>query len=71
MTETRFNSPVWADGFGTWHATVPLSDPRTEARQARALIRAEVAERQGARPGRIAVTRERVTGHGTAVYVES
>lgn len=65
---STFNPTTWADGFGNWHASVPLSDPITEARQARAAIRAEMKARE--KGYRLPVQRERVTGHGTAVYGE-
>lgn len=68
------NTNVWADGFGRWHASVPLTDSRRkDALTARALIREALTEREGPQfdPTRVHVTRERVTEHGTAIYGES
>ncbi|HEX5522798.1 MAG TPA: hypothetical protein VFX53_05090 [Pedococcus sp.] len=67
------NIKTWADGFGIWHASVPLtSDPISDARRARQQIVNELTEREGPTfdPSRVHVTREKVTGHGTAIYVE-
>jgi hypothetical protein len=64
---------TWADGFGTWHASVPLTGhPVREAWQARQAIIAELTARESRtfNPRDIRVTREHVTNHGTAVYVE-
>lgn len=64
---------TWADGFGVWHASVPLVGNRwREARQARQAILAELTEREARTfdPQAIHVTRERVTNHGTVHYVE-
>lgn len=36
---------TWADGFGRWHARVPVSDSATETRQARKAIRDELRAR--------------------------
>jgi hypothetical protein len=63
---------VWADGFGRWHASVPLvGNPRREAAHARRLIRAALVERgpAGCNPT-FRITREHVTNHGTVHYVE-
>lgn len=67
------NPKVWADGFGIWHASVPLSGSRQkDALAARSAIVTALAEREGPRfdPSRVHVTLERITGHGTVVYVE-
>ena len=64
---------TWADGFGVWHASVPLTgSPQHDASVARRALREELALREGRNydPRRIGVTRERVTNHGTAVYRE-
>lgn len=64
---------TWADAFGVWHASVPLTgSPRRDADTARAAIRAELVAREAPTwdPSIIGVTRERVTQHGTAVYRE-
>jgi hypothetical protein len=69
MSETN----VWADGFGRWHASVPLSgSQQKDARLARKLILAELIERAGPifDPHCIHVTRYDVTNHGTAKYRE-
>lgn len=73
-----FHTPsVWADGFGRWHASVPLTgNPRQECAAARALIRAELVARHATpadpdgRGIRFSVTRECVTNHGTVIYGE-
>lgn len=63
MITTR-NPATWTDCLERWHASVPMSSPAVEARQARRMI-------QSARPGRVfGVRRDHVTGHGTVVYVE-
>lgn len=63
---------TWADGFGIWHASVPLSDSRMrDALTARKAILEEIVSREAPyRSVRLKVTRERVTGHGTVVYRE-
>ena len=64
---------TWADGFGVWHASVPLSGSRhRDAMAARRAILAEITDRgpDGYVPV-IRVTRERVTNHGTVVYRET
>lgn len=51
---------VWADGFGRWHATVPVSGhPLTDANKARRLIIAALSEREGPKfdPRRVRVSR--------------
>lgn len=66
------NPTVWADGFGRWHASVPITgNPRSEAAHARRLIMAALVERSNGvdRPV-FSVTREHVTNHGTVHYVE-
>lgn len=64
---------TWADGYGRWHASVPLStNPRGDAMRARRAIRAEMEARDEIGPGyRVRVARERVTPHGTAIYREA
>lgn len=69
MSAADINPNVWADGFGNWHASVPMTDARTQARDARRLIAAELRER-GESTARLRVARERVTGHGTVIYAE-
>lgn len=69
----EINPTVWADGFGRWHASVPLSGSRArDAQLARRKIIDEIAYREGRARNRIkvSVTRERVTNHGTAIYGE-
>lgn len=67
-----YNVTTWADGYGNWHASVPLSDPTTETRQARAAIRAELRARDAIGNGyRLKIRRECVTNHGTAIYRET
>jgi hypothetical protein len=66
------NPVTWADGFGRWHASVPLTDsPLRDALAARRAILAELQARApiGANIV-IHVTRERVTNHGTVIYGE-
>lgn len=67
------NPAVWADNFGIWHASVPLSgSSQKDALAARKLIRAELTERYAPNydPSTLHVTLERITGHGTAIYKE-
>lgn len=67
------NPKVWADGYGKWHASVPISgSPQRDAHAARKLIRAELEERYAPNydPSTLHVTRERVTNHGTVIYGE-
>jgi hypothetical protein len=64
---------TWADGFGRWHASVPLTaNALADANRARALIIAELTEREGPHfdPSTVHVTRTAVTGHATATYSE-
>lgn len=67
---------TWADGFGVWHASVPISDSRQrDAMTARKAIHAELKLRYEAwnrpyDPSTLHVTRERVTNHGTVIYKE-
>jgi hypothetical protein len=66
------NVKVWADGFGRWHASVPLMGSASkEAVAARRAILAELRLR-APRDAKLVlrVTRERVTGHGTVIYGE-
>lgn len=64
---------VWGDGYGRWHASVLFSGRATEdAAVARRAIRAALKERDAIGTGyRLRVSREDVTTHGTAVYVEA
>lgn len=67
------NPKVWADGFGIWHASVPLSGSRAkDAAAARKLIRAELEARYAPNydPHTLRITRERITSHGTVIYGE-
>lgn len=62
---------VWADGFGVWHASVPLSGSRQrDAATARKLILAELEARGNGSPISFRITRDHVTTRGTAVYKE-
>ena len=64
---------TWADGFGRWHASVPLSSSRhADALVARRAIQAELVERYAPNydPTTLHVTRVSVTNHGTAHYAE-
>ena len=66
-------SEAWADAFGVWHASVPLSGSRAkDAHAARKLIQAALEERYAPNydSRTLHVTRERVTNHGTVIYVE-
>ena len=36
---------TWADGYGNWHASVPVSTPARQAREARKLIMGELMSR--------------------------
>jgi len=70
---SEHNVKVWADGFGVWHASVPLDgSPATQAATARRLIRTALEERYAPNydPRTLHVTRERTTNHGTAIYRE-
>lgn len=63
---------TWADGYGVWHASVPLSGSRhKDALAARRAILAELRERGHIDPSAIRVTRERVTNHGTVASREA
>lgn len=67
------NVRTWADGFGRWHASVPVTgNPLADATTARNLIIAELAQREGPNfaPSAVHVTRTKVTNHGTATYSE-
>ena len=67
------NVKTWADGFGRWHASVPLTDSRqADAHKARKMIQAELEERYAPNydPSTLHVTRERITAHGAAIYGE-
>lgn len=73
MSSTDINPDTWADGFGRWHASVPMTGSRQrDAMKARALILAELSERYAPNydPSTLRVTRERITNHGTAIYGE-
>lgn len=68
------NVMTWADAFGVWYASVPLSGSRAkDAAQARKLIRAELEERYAPNydPSTLHVTRDRITNHGTVIYREA
>ncbi len=81
MTHTGIHEGVtWADGFGRWHAAVPMFEQapiggmrvrneRTMAQQARVLIGAEL-EVRGESTRRLRVERTHITGHGTVHYRE-
>lgn len=65
------NVITWADGYGTWHASVPLTDsPMLDAQSASKAIKEELVARGMDSTLTVLVTRERVTNHGTAVYGE-
>jgi len=67
------NTNCWADGFGRWHASVPLTDSRSkDSRKARALIQEALTEREGPNfdPDSVHVRRERATANGAVVYRE-
>lgn len=74
MTNYNDRNPnVWADGFGQWHASVPLQgSPTREALAARALIKAAIIARapRGTIRPYFHVTRKGVTAHGTVIYGE-
>ena len=73
VTDKSQNPKVWADGFGVWHASVPLSGSRQrDAALARKMIRAELAERYAPNFDLrvVGVTRVTVGMLGTAVYRE-
>jgi hypothetical protein len=71
VSEMSENNPtVWADGFGKWHASVPITTPRAQAALARKLIRAEMDARDVSPQYVLRVTRERITNHGTVIYGE-
>lgn len=63
---------TWADGFGVWHASVPLGNG-DEANIAKAAILAELAQRGDARfaAEHMHVEAEHVTNHGTVVFRET
>ena len=62
---------TWADGFGIWHASVPLSGSRhKDAMAARKAIREELDSRGVSTDYILKVTLEHVTNHGTATYRE-
>ena len=78
---TEHNPTVWADGYGRWHASVPLDAVVTTAQEAskmyarlayraRKMIRAELDAR-GVSPAYVLkVAREQITGHGTVIFGE-
>lgn len=59
---------TWADGFGIWHATVPLTGD--SAKVARRAILDELRQRGSVSASRVKVEREHVTNHGTVHYRE-
>lgn len=68
------NVTTWADGYGVWHASVPLTDsPMRNALAARKAIHTELEARYAPQydPSTLHVSRERVTNHGTVIYVET
>lgn len=70
------NVNVWADAYGVWYASVPLSGSRgRDANEARRVIREGMRSAIGTlEPPAdhvIRVTRVRVTNHGTAIYREA
>ena len=69
---SKLTTTTWADGFGVWHASVPISgSPQRDVMLARKAILAELEQRvRYLDPSRVHVTREHVTNHGTAHYVE-
>ena len=66
---------TWADGFGTWHASVPITgDDAHDAATAHAAIVNELTQRQGPLPvdyTRMRVVRTELTDFGTAQYKET
>jgi hypothetical protein len=66
---------TWADGYGRWHASVPLSDSQNaDARRARVAILAELEQRSGRHwdPGAVHITRYAVDyTANTAKYRET
>ena len=65
------NETTWVDGYGLWHASVPITTPGRQAAAARRAIRAELDARGDRHPDYpLRVTRERVTNHGTVIYRE-
>jgi len=71
--ESTYRIQTWADGFGRWHASVPLSGSRAkDAAVARRAIQAELTERYAPNydRGTLHITRWNVTAHGTAHYGE-
>lgn len=66
------NPKVWADGYGVWHASVPISTPQRQARDARRLIWAEL-EARGVHANyrqQFRVTRDTPGTPGRVVYKE-
>jgi len=63
---------TWADGFGVWHARVPVTDSRyRDALTAQAAIAEELAQREGPNFDRGMVLVEHVSGDSaTTVYRE-
>ena len=67
------NVTTWADGYGRWWASVPLSGSRhRDAPRARRAIVAELEARGGPcfDASAVRVERAHVTNHGTAKYRE-
>lgn len=65
---------TWADGYGVWHASVPVSDDSESV--AWDAIFLELAERANETSVTFAakymtVTSEHITNHGTRVYRET
>ena len=65
---------TWADGYGRWHATVPVSGhPLRDANRARRLIIGELSQREGSKfdPRAVHVTRGEFSHQDKVVeYVE-
>lgn len=62
---------TWADGYGVWHVSVPITDNRRkDAMTARRAIREELDARGVSPHYHLAVIRERITNHGTVIYRE-
>jgi hypothetical protein len=79
MTDTKpaNDTNAWADSYGRWHASVPLTgNALADANKARARIIAELTEREGPNfaPSSVHVTRTevctKVTGRHTVIYSE-
>ena len=81
------NVQTWADGYGLWHASVPLDNGVSDYQRWRtareAIVRAitereqktwetlEEARKRISATTSVSMTPERVTNHGTVIYRES